>query len=106
MLGGKHYPGALSALPLSNAWDYRREVTPHPDEEIDGAKRDGDFGMKLIYWMKKAGFTIKDACLAQPLLATQHSKANSGCLQDSMLIKKPRWQKVKVKQIGKYRPRN
>ncbi|KTC86454.1 class I SAM-dependent methyltransferase [Legionella brunensis] len=65
---------AAFSYPTSKAWQYNRQQMPKPEEEKNGIGRDGDFGMKLIYWMKKTGFDIKDASLVQPLLLTSQSK--------------------------------
>lgn len=65
---------AAFSYPPSQAWHYNRQEIPHPDDEIDGVQRDGEFGMKLVYWMKKNRFNIKDVKLIQPLLTTEHSK--------------------------------
>ncbi|WED44566.1 class I SAM-dependent methyltransferase [Legionella cardiaca] len=65
---------AAFSYPPSKAWQYNRPTILPPEEEVDGITRDGEFGMKLIYWMKKAGFNIKDAGLIQPLLTTQKNK--------------------------------
>ena len=65
---------AAFSYPPSKAWHYNRQDIPSPDNDVDGVQRDGDFGMKLVYWMKKSGFKIKDANLIQPLLTTERSK--------------------------------
>lgn len=65
---------AAFSYPPSPAWQYPRDKLTVPDEEKDGINRDGEFGMKLFYWMKKSGFTIKDAGLVQPLLTTYELK--------------------------------
>ncbi|MBA2652212.1 MAG: class I SAM-dependent methyltransferase [Tatlockia sp.] len=65
---------AAFSYPPSKAWHYNREEILPPDEQKDGNARDGDFGMKLSYWMKKSGFTIKDTKLIQPLLSTYEQK--------------------------------
>ncbi|KTD20799.1 Putative methyltransferase [Legionella lansingensis] len=62
------------AYPPSKAWQYNRPPTLLPEEEKEGTHRDGEFGMKLYYWMKKSGFTIRDAKLVQPLLITYKQK--------------------------------
>lgn len=65
---------AAFSYPPSNAWHYSREKIRSPDEEKDESGRDGDFGMKLFYWMKKSGFLIKDTKLIQPILTTHAQK--------------------------------
>lgn len=65
---------AAFAYPPSNAWSFSRGQISSPDEEKDGHNRDGEFGMKLYYWMKKAGFTINDIKLIQPVLTTTEQK--------------------------------
>lgn len=77
--GGKYIAeeGIISAAfsyPPSNAWQYHRAKITSPNEEQDGLNRDGEFGMKLFYWMRKSGFTISQANLVQPLLLTSHQK--------------------------------
>ncbi len=44
------------------------------EEEVDGVGRDGDFGMKLHYNMKRSGFDILDCQLVQPMLWRQEDK--------------------------------
>jgi ubiquinone/menaquinone biosynthesis C-methylase UbiE len=65
---------AAFSYPPSKVWQYSREQIPSPDDEEEGTQRDGDFGMKLFYWMKKSGFAIKDLRLIQPLLNTYEQK--------------------------------
>ncbi|CDZ79011.1 putative methyltransferase YcgJ [Legionella massiliensis] len=65
---------AAFAYPPTAAWHYSRPEQPLPEMEVDGQQRDGEFGMKLIYWMQKKGFAIRDACLVQPLLTSQQQK--------------------------------
>ena len=50
---------AAFSYPPSKAWHYNRQDIPSPDNDVDGVQRDGDFGMKLVYWMKKSGFKIQ-----------------------------------------------
>jgi SAM-dependent methyltransferase len=62
------------SYPPSNAWRQSRGTIAMPDEEEDGVARDGEFGMKLYYWMKKTGFNINDIKLIQPVLSTKAEK--------------------------------
>ena len=64
---------AAFSYPPSKAWQGNREIIP-PQEERDGVNRDGEFGMKLFYWMKKSNFTIKDIKLIQPVITTTDQK--------------------------------
>jgi SAM-dependent methyltransferase len=65
---------AAFSYPPTPAWVYNREIASLPENENDGVDRDGDFGMKLAYWMKKSGFDIGNANLVQPLLHTKSQK--------------------------------
>jgi SAM-dependent methyltransferase len=65
---------AAFSYPPSKAWLYNRDQIIPPEKEKDGITRDGEFGMKLFYWMKKAGFTIKDTKLVQPMFTTFDQK--------------------------------
>lgn len=65
---------AAFSYPPSKVLQHNREQISSPSEEKEGTQRDGDFGMKLFYWMKKSGFTIKDLKLVQPLLSTYEQK--------------------------------
>ncbi|ARH01100.1 class I SAM-dependent methyltransferase [Legionella micdadei] len=65
---------AAFSYPPSPAWQYSRPSILPPDKEHDGLDRDGEFGMKLFYWMKKSGFTIKGSKLIQPILSTAEQK--------------------------------
>ncbi|CZL29219.1 class I SAM-dependent methyltransferase [Legionella pneumophila] len=65
---------AAFAYPPSKAWQGSRGHILPPEEEKDGISRDGEFGMKLFYWMKKSGFAIKDIKLIQPVLAIHEQK--------------------------------
>ena len=62
------------SYPSSKAWQFTRGQISRPEEEQDGLDRDGDFGMRLVYWMKKSGFTITNSSLVQPLLITSEQK--------------------------------
>jgi SAM-dependent methyltransferase len=65
---------AAFSYPPSKAWHFSRPEISNPEDEVDGAGRDGEFGMKLMYWMKKTGFHIQDLSLVQPLLTAERSK--------------------------------
>lgn len=65
---------AAFSYPPSPAWQYNRGPILSPDKEQDGSERDGEFGLKLFYWMKKTGFTIQDTKLIQPVLVTSEQK--------------------------------
>jgi len=65
---------AAFAYPPSTAWQGSRGAILPPEEDIDGINRDGEFGMKLYYWMKKSDFTNKDTKLIQPVLTTHEQK--------------------------------
>lgn len=65
---------AAFAYPPSNAWHYSRTSISRPEQERDGLDRDGDFGMKLFYWMKSTGFKMQKSALVQPLLTTYEQK--------------------------------
>ena len=62
------------AYPPSIAWEYKQPKFSFPGDDKDDQQRDGNFGMKLIYWMKKSGFTIQHANLVQPILYTKEAK--------------------------------
>ena len=66
---------AAFAYPPSQAWQFSRETITSPDEEKDGLDRDGEFGMKLYYWMKKAGFSVEAIKLNQPVLTSKAQKS-------------------------------
>jgi ubiquinone/menaquinone biosynthesis C-methylase UbiE len=65
---------AAFSYPPSEAWQHIREPISLPNEEKEGVNRDGDFGMKMHYWIKKSGFRIKDIKLVQPVLTTYEQK--------------------------------
>lgn len=65
---------AAFAFPPSFAWQ-GYEVNFDPDNEKDGIDRDGDFGMKLFYYTRQAGFEILSCNLVQPVLWQKERKA-------------------------------
>lgn len=72
-IGEEGIVSAAFSYPSSYAWQFERGNIAVPDEE-EGSARDGDFGMKLYYWMKKVEFNIKDIKLIQPILYTAEQK--------------------------------
>ena len=62
------------AYPPSFAWT-GYEVQFDQAKEEDGKGRDGDFGMKLYFYSKKAGFDILACQLVQPVLWEKERKA-------------------------------
>ncbi len=62
------------AYPPSLAWNGYMPELKHPEQEVDGLGREGDFGMKLFYYSKLAGFDIVDCKLVQPVLWTKNQK--------------------------------
>jgi ubiquinone/menaquinone biosynthesis C-methylase UbiE len=73
-IGEEGIISAAFSYPPSIAWQHQRETVKQAEEEKEGINRDGDFGMKLYFWMKKAGFMIKNANLVQPVLITYEQK--------------------------------
>ena len=73
-IGEEGIISAAFSYPSSTAWRFQRDSVNQAVEENDGINRDGDFGMKLFFWMKKAGFMIKNTNLVQPVLATCEQK--------------------------------
>lgn len=65
---------AAFAYPPSFAWT-GYEVKFDSEREQDGIGRDGDFGMKLFYYSKQAGFDILGCNLVQPVLWEKERKA-------------------------------
>lgn len=65
---------AAFSYPPYSAWWHKRELPVSPDKTQDGVGRDGEFGMKLFYWMKKAGFTVQDIKLIQPVFTAYEQK--------------------------------
>lgn len=62
------------SYPCTYAWQQHRPDPKIVNLEKDDQGRDGDFGMKLFYNMKKIGFKITDIKLVQPLFSTQKEK--------------------------------
>lgn len=65
---------AAFAYPKTFAWHGYEPELPDPKSIVEGNERDGDFGMKLHYECIKAGFSIKDCQLHQPLLWNKEQK--------------------------------
>lgn len=65
---------AAFAYPKTFAWHGYEPKLSDLDSTIEGNERDGDFGMKLHYECIKAGFSIKDCQLHQPLLWNKEQK--------------------------------
>jgi SAM-dependent methyltransferase len=65
---------AAFAYPASFAWNGYIPELKKPALEKDGENRDGDFGMKLFYYAKQAGFDIVNCNLVQPLLWKKEQK--------------------------------
>jgi SAM-dependent methyltransferase len=65
---------AAFAYPPSFAWaGYEPKL--HPAKERDGEDRDGDFGMKIYFYSKLAGFEIIACQLVQPVLWEKERKS-------------------------------
>lgn len=62
------------AYPPTFAWKGYIPELKLPAKEIDGQDRDGDFGMKLFYYSKHAGFDILNCKLVQPVLWKKEQK--------------------------------
>jgi SAM-dependent methyltransferase len=62
------------AYPPTFAWQGYLPKQKPPAQEQDGVERDGDFGMKLFYYTRKAGFEVLDCKLVQPLLWRKEEK--------------------------------
>lgn len=73
-IGEEGIIGAAFAYPGSFAWQGYSLSDKHPSQEMDGKDRDGDFGIKLLYYAKQAGFSIHDCKLVQPLLWNKEQK--------------------------------
>jgi SAM-dependent methyltransferase len=65
---------AAFAYPASFAWNGYMPDLKDPELEKDGENRDGDFGMKLLYYAKKAGFDINNCKIVQPVLWKKEQK--------------------------------
>lgn len=65
---------AAFAYPQTFAWHGYQPELPNPETIEEGRERDGDFGMKLHYECIKAGFTIRDCQLHQPVLCNNQQK--------------------------------
>lgn len=85
-IGEEGRVGAAFAYPPSFAWQGHIPEPKHPDQEEDGLGRDGDFGIKLFYYCKQAGFDIMDCRLIQPLLWKKEHK--QGLLTNLDIYKK------------------
>ena len=67
-IGEEGIISAAFAYSTSFAWQGYEPHLKAPNEEIDGVDRDGDFGIKLFYCTKQAGFKIDNCQIVQPLL--------------------------------------
>jgi SAM-dependent methyltransferase len=65
---------AAFAYPPTFSWNGYMPELHHPDQEVDGKGREGDFGMKLFYYSKQAGFEILNCKLVQPVLWKKEQK--------------------------------
>jgi len=77
--GGKYIgeEGIMSlafAYPPTFAWQGYSPELKQPEEEQEGQGRDGDIGMKLFYACKRAGFSILDCGIIQPVLWKKEQK--------------------------------
>jgi SAM-dependent methyltransferase len=73
-IGEEGLINAAFAYPSTFAWQGYMPDLKHPDDEEDGKGRDGDFGMKLFYFAKQAGFEITDCKVVQPILWNKQQK--------------------------------
>lgn len=73
-IGEEGMINAAFAYPSSFSWQGYMPDLPHPENEQDGLGRDGDFGMKLFYYSKLAGFEIVDCRIVQPVLWNMQQK--------------------------------
>ena len=73
-IGEEGLVNAAFSYPPTFAWSGFKYKETQPQNEKDGVDRDGDFGMKLYYYAKKAGFMIMDYKLVQPLLWKKEHK--------------------------------
>lgn len=73
-IGEEGIISAAFAYPTSFAWQGYLPELKNPEDEQDGLGRDGDFGMKLFYYAKAAGFDIVDCRVVQPVLWKKQQK--------------------------------
>jgi len=73
-IGEEGLINAAFAYPATFAWEGYMPEMKAPSEEKDGLGRDGDFGMKLFYYTKQAGFAILSCQLVHPLLWKKEQK--------------------------------
>lgn len=73
-IGEEGIISAAFAYPPTFAWQGYMPLLQQPNQEKDGLDRDGDFGMKLMYYSKTAGFEIRDCKLVQPVLWKKEQK--------------------------------
>lgn len=78
--------GSAFAYPPSFAWQGYTPKLVSPDEEVDGQGREGDFGMKLFYFTRAAGFMVSDCHLVRPVLWKKEDK--QGLLENLKVFKK------------------
>lgn len=62
------------SYPPTFAWEEYEPNIIAPDQEEEGADRDGDFGMKLFYTCRQLDFEILDCKIIQPVLWRNEQK--------------------------------
>ena len=85
-IGEEGMIGSAFAYPPSFAWEGYTPELISPDKEKEGEGREGDFGMKLFYYTRAAGFTIADCHLVRPVLWKKDQK--QGLLENLRIFKK------------------
>lgn len=73
-IGEEGIISAAFAYPPSFSWQGYQPDLKQPNEEQDGLDRDGDFGMKIFYYAKQAGFEVDDCKIVQPVLWKKEQK--------------------------------
>ncbi len=74
------------AYPPSFAWQGYTPELVSPGKEKDGEGRECDFGMKIFYYTRAAGFTVKDCHLVRPVFWKKEQK--KGLLEGLLAFKK------------------
>jgi SAM-dependent methyltransferase len=74
-IGEEGIVSAAFAYPTSFAWQGYMPTLKNPAEIKDDEGRDGDFGMKLFYFAKQAGFAVDNCNIMQPMLWKKEHKA-------------------------------